>query len=148
MGTDFSISIEGDSEEVANTLAHLAIEKISSYESRFSRFLPLSELSVLNREKDKIVSDTFFTVTTEAYKLFSSTHGVFNPLVQIERLGYTDDYNSLSDSEPIANEEEHSIDFSDADVYACGQEKACNSLVEKIKAQNPTNCNYFIEAFH
>lgn len=40
------------------------------------------------------------------------------------------------------------IEFSNADVYACGQEVACQSLVEKIKALNPSNCTFFIEAFH
>ncbi len=112
MGTDFSISIVCDSEEVANTLAHIAIEKISAYESRFSRFIPESELSVLNREKDTIVSDTFFAVTKEAYSLFALTHGVFNPLVQIARLGYTRDFNELKETTQ-SESDEYSIDFSE-----------------------------------
>lgn len=115
MGTDFSFSIVSDSEEVANTLAHISIEKICSYESRFSRFLPQSELSVLNREKDKIVSDTFFAVTNEAHKLFTSTRGIFNPLVQIERLGYTSDFNSLTET-LLSEDEEYSIDFSETRI--------------------------------
>ena len=40
------------------------------------------------------------------------------------------------------------FDFNNSDVYVCGQEKACNDLVEKIKSANPNNCNYFIEGFH
>ncbi len=40
------------------------------------------------------------------------------------------------------------IDFNNSDVYTCGQEVACTALVKKIKAQNPKNCTFFIEAFH
>jgi thiamine biosynthesis lipoprotein len=111
MGTDYSISIVCDSEVVAQTHAHTAIEQIKAYELRFSRFLPDSELSVLNREKNAIVSDTFLRVTEEAYKLFSATRGVFNPLVQIDRLGYTSDFDSLEESPFVAMEDEYSIDF-------------------------------------
>ena len=39
-------------------------------------------------------------------------------------------------------------DFNNSDVYMCGQEKACNSLIEKIKSRNPEGVTYFIEAFH
>ena len=41
-------------------------------------------------------------------------------------------------------------DFDGADVYVCGQEVACNGLIEKVK--NLTNggesVNFFVEAFH
>ena len=40
------------------------------------------------------------------------------------------------------------LDFNHADVYVCGQEIACATLVEKIKATNPEHCNFFIEGFH
>ncbi len=40
------------------------------------------------------------------------------------------------------------LTFNDSDVYMCGQEKACNALFEKIKATNPHNVSFFIEAFH
>jgi ring-1,2-phenylacetyl-CoA epoxidase subunit PaaE len=39
-------------------------------------------------------------------------------------------------------------DFNNADVYVCGQESACNELVEKVKASNPTSCQFFVEGFH
>lgn len=39
-------------------------------------------------------------------------------------------------------------DFNNSDIYACGQEKACEDLVYKIKSMDPKNCNFFIEAFH
>ena len=40
------------------------------------------------------------------------------------------------------------FDFNNSDVYVCGQESACNELIEKVKATNPTACQFFIEAFH
>jgi NAD(P)H-flavin reductase len=40
------------------------------------------------------------------------------------------------------------FDFNNSAVYACGQEKACEDLVEKIKNQQPINCQFFIEGFH
>ena len=40
------------------------------------------------------------------------------------------------------------LDFNNSDVYVCGQEVACNALVEKVKSTNPTDCSFFVEAFH
>ncbi|MCR4285837.1 MAG: FAD-binding oxidoreductase [Candidatus Kaiserbacteria bacterium] len=40
------------------------------------------------------------------------------------------------------------LSFDDSDIYMCGQEKACNALLEKIKATNPQNTSFFVEAFH
>lgn len=40
------------------------------------------------------------------------------------------------------------LDFKNSDVYVCGQESACNELVEKIKSNLPVNTSYLIEGFH
>lgn len=40
------------------------------------------------------------------------------------------------------------LHFDDADVYVCGQEEACQQLVEAIQHTAPHNCDYFIEGFH
>jgi phenol/toluene 2-monooxygenase (NADH) P5/A5 len=39
-------------------------------------------------------------------------------------------------------------DFNNADVYMCGQEKACAALTETINAKNPAGATFFTEAFH
>ncbi len=39
-------------------------------------------------------------------------------------------------------------DFSNADVYMCGQKMACVALESAIRTTNPRNCNFFIEDFH
>lgn len=40
------------------------------------------------------------------------------------------------------------FDFSNSDVYVCGQEAACEELVSKVKETSPTDCNFFVEGFH
>lgn len=40
------------------------------------------------------------------------------------------------------------LDFNNSDVYVCGQEKACNDLVSKVKSLEPSDCSFFIEGFH
>ena len=40
------------------------------------------------------------------------------------------------------------LDFSNSDVYVCGQESACDSLVEKIEIRDPINTTYLVEGFH
>lgn len=112
MGTDFSISIITDSQKVADVLAREAIEQISAYENCFSRFLPDSELSILNREKSGVVSERFMAVVQRAYTLFVATKGIFNPLVQIERLGYRTTFSDTSDTA----EEPYDIDFSSTKI--------------------------------
>ena len=112
MGTEFSIAIISDSEELANTLAAKAEAKIHAYEKQFSRFLPESELSLLNVQKDAIVSENFLLVVQEAYSLYKETEGIFNPLVQIERLGYTTSFDTLDTQQKFKSEEPYTIDFS------------------------------------
>lgn len=111
MGTDFSIAIVCDSKSVADKLSGEAIKEIENYERRFSRFLPESELSRLNTVKDIVVSDIFMQAVVEAKKLFIITHGIFNPLFQIERLGYDKDFSQLGD-EKIKKDDDYNTDFS------------------------------------
>ena len=111
MGTEFSIAIISDSEELANILATKAIERIHAYEKQFSRFLPTSELSLLNIQKDAIVSENFLEVVQEAYSLYRETQGIFNPLVQIERLGYNTSFDTLNTTEKSESHEPYDIDF-------------------------------------
>lgn len=40
------------------------------------------------------------------------------------------------------------FDFTNADIYLCGQEEACTALKETITAKNPQNTTFFTEAFH
>lgn len=111
MGTDYSISIVSDSDDLALRISKQTIEKIEEYEKRFSRFLPESELSRLNSVKDMVVSTEFMEATQKAFELFKITKGIFNPLVQIGRMGYDKDFSKIDDSASIKNTEAYDIDF-------------------------------------
>jgi thiamine biosynthesis lipoprotein len=113
MGTDVAISITSNDKELSDTLGAQMLHTIHEYEHRFSRFRAESELSVLNRVKEKIVSDTFLETVQEAYRLFVVTRGIFNPLVQIRKLGYTRSFNDPNFGKDIEEDTEpYDIDFS------------------------------------
>jgi ring-1,2-phenylacetyl-CoA epoxidase subunit PaaE len=40
------------------------------------------------------------------------------------------------------------FDFNHSDIYICGQESACNALIQKIKDIKPEDCDFFVESFH
>lgn len=112
MGTDFSIALVSDSDTLMQTVAQEAETMIRAYEARFSRFIPESELSQLNIKKDMVVSDVFLQVTQEAYRNYRRTQGIFNPLVQIERLGYDRDFTKIRTHKKTLPTEPYDIDFS------------------------------------
>ena len=111
MGTDFSIAIVCDSKKLADDMAQWTQNEIKGYENRFSRFLPDSELSRLNVEKDVVISDIFMKVALASRRLFQLTKGVFNPLVQIERLGYDKSFDELNSVKEVKTNEKYDIDF-------------------------------------
>ncbi|MFZ2253334.1 MAG: FAD-dependent oxidoreductase [Minisyncoccia bacterium] len=89
-----------------------------------------------SRSADEILHKEYFDSMAEQYPHIEVRHVISQPEeVSGFRKGYIQDHID-------------GIDFNNADVYACGQEVACNSLLEKIRVQNPENCNFFIEAFH
>ncbi|UOF88660.1 FAD:protein FMN transferase [Fodinisporobacter ferrooxydans] len=68
-----------------------------------SRFLPESELSILNRttERDMPLSPLLFEVLINAYNAWKYTDGMFNPclLPQLEAAGYDKSMENITDSE-------------------------------------------------
>lgn len=120
MGTEYSVSVVCDSSALAAEMFEIAKKEIQEYEARFSRFLPTSELSILNEKKSMVVSETFLTALQKAYELFVDTKGIFNPLVQISRFGYNKSFNDpdfdktgqTQKSLAQNNDEPYDIDFS------------------------------------
>lgn len=98
MGTEATVSVTVPDETIALRIAEDAFETMTTYENRFSRFLPTSDLSHLNAIKHMTVSEEFLSVLTESYRLYNDTHHAFNPLVQVKRLGY---HTSFSEMEQI-----------------------------------------------
>jgi len=112
MGTEYAVSIVCESREIADKLYEITRNDIKEYESRFSRFLPKSELSALNENKNMVVSKTFLNTTLKAYELFSLTKGIFNPLVQVSRLGYDRNFSDIKDVKNNNDDSSYDIDFS------------------------------------
>ncbi len=95
MGTDVEITIV-DSDP---TLLGVARERIADLEQRWSRFIPSSEVSRLNRaggRPTRVSADTLALVT-HAQEGFDLTEGRFDALqlTAIERLGYTESFERL-----------------------------------------------------
>lgn len=116
MGTEYSISVVCTTQALADQMYNIAKKEIELYEARFSRFLPTSELSILNIKKDMEVSKTFIDLTSKAHKLFDETKGVFNPLVQISRLGYDRNFDDIGSEKFVDDESQYNVDFSLVDI--------------------------------
>lgn len=114
MGTEYSISIVCGKFDIAETIYKEIKKDIQEYEKTFSRFIPESELSIINEKKKMIVSATFLEVTKKAYDLFVKTKGIFNPLVQISRLGYNKRFVDLESEPKVDDDTLYDIDFSTA----------------------------------
>lgn len=112
MGTEYSIVIICDESKIAETIYKEIEKDIQEYEKTFSRFIPTSELSIINENKKMIVSSAFLEVTKKAYDLFVKTKGIFNPLVQISRLGYNKRFVDLENKPKVDNDTLYDIDFS------------------------------------
>lgn len=94
------------------------------------------EVMTGSRSEDEILHKEYFDMMAQTHTHIEVRHVISQPaVVGIFREGYIQDHIG-------------GIDFNNADVYACGQEVACDGLVAKIKEQNPEDCNFFIEAFH
>lgn len=91
MGCDLEISIISNKGNPEKELK-LCFLELQKYEAVFSRFNKESELSLLNKDKRRKVSDLFFEVFLEAEKLFYKSKGSFNPLTQVEQFGYIIDF--------------------------------------------------------
>lgn len=85
-----------DAGEAAKDAASFAIEGFRAAEERFSRFLPDSELSQLNRVAGArcLVSDEMLEVLLLAEAFRATTDGAFNPLIlpALEQYGYDETF--------------------------------------------------------
>ncbi len=112
MGVEVSLSLVTETENQAIEIMEKTYATIKSYEERFSRFLPDSELSQLNKTKDKVVSEEFFIVLQQCKVLYEHTAGAFNPLLQIARFGYDRDLKEMPKEVELAeNPDDYDSDF-------------------------------------
>lgn len=82
LGTLIEISIISEDTKTAERIEYI-FDYFSSIEEEFSRFLPHSSLSILNREKIGKVSSRFITLMKLCKQKYDETNGLFNPLVQV-----------------------------------------------------------------
>lgn len=96
MGCDFDALFVAESVFVADRIFTEAIEIAKLYEKNFSRFDGESELSRVNREKNVNVSKEFLRVLSTACDLHKETLGRYNPLLQVEKIGYDRSFDKLN----------------------------------------------------
>lgn len=112
MGTTVAVSVIVEPETEGEKIAAEIFSQIKDYENRFSRFIPSSELSELNNKKSLVVSDIFLTVLKRSIELSLETNGAFNPLIQIERQGYSEDYTNLEKELASVTTDKYNLDLS------------------------------------
>ncbi len=91
MGTDIELIIlknDNFSAEKTEEVFKNIFGIFKDLEKKFSRFLPDSELSILNQKRNIKVSETFFEVLEKSLKMAKESGGIFNPLVSVSALGY------------------------------------------------------------
>ena len=101
MGCDFDAVFVTQTVFLADQLFTEAIEIARLYEKNFSRFIDESELSHLNRVKSMNVSKEFLSVYNISYDLYKRTGGIFNPLLQVDRIGYNQTFDNVRDVKKI-----------------------------------------------
>lgn len=112
MGSSLTVSIVADDKTKAEEGFQKAKDIGDMYEKTFSRFIPESELSVLNTTKDTIVSPLFLETVQIAKHLHEDTEGAFNPLVQIEQFGYEKDFAQVRGTKVAKKVSPYNTDFS------------------------------------
>jgi len=89
MNTDIMLAAEGDGVKVG---IHAASTFIDDCEQRFSRFLPASELSELNRSAGEwlTISEDMMEMLQLSMKYYIETKGIFDPsiLTDLKHMGY------------------------------------------------------------
>ncbi|KND47090.1 MAG: thiamine biosynthesis lipoprotein [Parcubacteria bacterium C7867-004] len=104
MGSEASLSIIAPTPAIANAAVVELFEIAENEEARFSRFREESELSRLNRERSCQVSKEFMDAFLLGKELYRTTHGTFNPLVDISRFGYDADIAVVKGTNRIGKE--------------------------------------------
>ncbi len=88
-----------------------------------------------NRSVDEILHKDYFDTLATTDTRVSVKYVVSDKTQSLYPVGYIQDHIQ-------------GYDFSNADVYMCGQKSACTALETAIVNTQPKNCTFFIEAFH
>lgn len=107
LGTDIEVSIITDDKNIERRI-NWVFDFFDSFEEEFSRFLPLSSLSILNNQKKIKASKRFIDLIRECQILYKKTDWYFNPLVDISTIWYS---NSFDENNFIIKERLTDLDF-------------------------------------
>lgn len=94
MGTNIEIIISSEKNPIQDIYESFWL--IYSYELEFSRFLPQSDLSQLNQLKTLEVSERFIKILRLSKEIFQNTSGYFNPLINLSRIGYSQNFENYN----------------------------------------------------
>jgi len=107
MGCDVNMTFVAESAKEADLYFTQAHKMIQKYERVFSRFDEGSELSELNTKKSRKISRLFREVYFVAESLYRETEGIFNPLVQLDHIGYDVSFEKIGEKESVEKNEEY-----------------------------------------
>lgn len=87
---------------VLERMADAAVERVAELEARWSRFLPTSEISALNRVGWATVSPETFALIDRAIAAWRATDGRFDPLQlrRLQQLGYDRSFDRIGGKPP------------------------------------------------
>jgi len=99
MGCDMDISIVMPTimKDEARKIYAKILYDVQEYEKQFSRFLPESELSKVNKNSGTktYITPHFTVIFQKAKELYTKTHSAFNPLLQVKKLGYINTFSDI-----------------------------------------------------
>lgn len=110
---------------------------VKSLADHFSRRPNLESLVIMtgNRSTEELLHKDYFDELAQSDQRVTVGYVVSDKTQSTYPTGYIQDHVGR-------------YDFSDADVYICGQKVACDALEQTIEATTPPNCNFFVEDFH
>ncbi len=122
MGCTLEVSLVMENETEASRAYARMLALARAYDAQFSRFIEDSELSQLNREGERQVTEECRKVLLLGRELYRATRGAFNPLVDISRFGYDADAVHVLGNERaiVGTRAAYDIDFSSVRIGADG----------------------------
>ena len=111
---------------------------VKSLAEHFVKRTDLSSLTIItgNRSADEILHKNFFDN-------FATKHPKVKVDYVVSKKGADGQYKTGYIQDHISD-----FDFNNSNVYVCGQEVACEALVDTVKKLDPKDCTYMVEGFH
>lgn len=107
LGTDIFLTLCVDNDKYGNEIFDQLWSQISTFDQKFSRFIPGSELSLLNKNAGQKmqVSPEFMIFFNASLKMSSESDGLFNPLVlpSLQKAGYLGSWPKVEENIPGLN---------------------------------------------